>query len=55
MTLRSDGRRVLSVTMQPALYDELIRASRAMDQPTTVVVRAAIKQWLESRQRAPDA
>lgn len=46
MTLRSDGRRVISVTMQPDLYDQLYARCRELDRPITVYVREAIKAAL---------
>jgi predicted DNA-binding protein len=46
MTLRSDGRRVISVTMQPELYDQLYARCRELDRPITVYVREAIKAAL---------
>ena len=46
MTLRSDGRRVISVTMQPDLYDRLYAKCRQLDQPVTVFVRELLKQAL---------
>jgi predicted DNA-binding protein len=46
MTLRSDGRRVISVTMQPELYDQLCSRCRELDRPITVYVRDAIKAAL---------
>ena len=50
MTLRSDGRRVVSVTMQPALYDRLYLACKQQDIPVSVLCREAIKAYLESNQ-----
>lgn len=47
MTVRSDGRRIVSVTMQPALYDQLYEACKELDQPVTVWVREAIKARLQ--------
>jgi len=46
MTLRSDGRRVISATMQPKLYDRLYAHCRNLDTPITVFVREAIKAAL---------
>jgi predicted DNA-binding protein len=46
MTLRSDGRRVISATMQPELYDRLYAHCKELDTPITVFVRNAIKQAL---------
>ena len=46
MTLRSDGRRVLSATMQPDLYDRVYAHCKKMDIPITVFVREALKQAL---------
>jgi hypothetical protein len=46
MTLRSDGRRVISATMQPELYDQLYAHCRQLDLPITVFVREAIKAAL---------
>jgi predicted DNA-binding protein len=51
MTLRSDGRRVVSVTMQPELYDQLYEACRHLDLPVTVWVREAIKAQLERQEQ----
>jgi hypothetical protein len=42
MTLRKDGRRIVSVTMKPALYDQLNAHCKALDVPITVFVREAI-------------
>lgn len=46
MTLRSDGRRVISATMQPELYDRLYAHCRELDIPITVFMRNAIKAAL---------
>ena len=46
MTLRSDGRRVISATMQPELYDRLYAHCRKLDIPITVFMRNAIKAAL---------
>ena len=46
MTLRSDGRRVISATMQPELYDRVREHCRNLDIPITVFVREALKQAL---------
>jgi len=46
MTLRSDGRRVISATMQPELYDRLYAHCKALDLPITVFVRDAISKAL---------
>jgi predicted DNA-binding protein len=46
MTLRSDGRRVISATMQPELYEQLYAHCRKLDTPITVFVREAIKAAL---------
>lgn len=46
MTLRSDGRRVISATMQPELYDRLYAHCKEMDIPVTVFMRDAIKAAL---------
>ena len=48
MSLRSDGRRVISVTMQKELYDRLYAHCRNLDQPVSVFVREAIKRALLS-------
>ena len=50
MTLRSDGRRIISVTMQPELYDQLYEACKELDLPVTVWCREAIKAHLERRE-----
>ncbi len=42
MSLRRDGRRIVSVTMKPPLYDELIERCKALDVPVTVFAREAI-------------
>jgi len=47
MTLRSDGRRVVSVTMQPELYAQLYEACKRLDLPVTAWVREAIKRELQ--------
>jgi predicted DNA-binding protein len=52
MTLRSDGRRVISVTMQPDLYDQLYARCKELDRPITVFVREAIKSALLPRAEA---
>lgn len=52
MTLRSDGRRVISATMHPDLYDRLYSHCRELDIPVTVFMRDAIKAALPP---APDA
>jgi len=52
MTLRSDGRRVISATMQPELYEQLRSRCKELDTPLTVFVREAIKAALAF---APDA
>lgn len=44
MTVRSDGRRVISLTMQPAIYEMLYEHCRKIDQPITVFVRELIKR-----------
>jgi hypothetical protein len=46
MTLRSDGRRVVSVTMQPELYDQLYETCKRLDLPVTVWCREAIRLQL---------
>lgn len=46
MTLRSDGRQVISATMQPELYDRLYAHCKKRDIPITVFVREAIKASL---------
>ena len=46
MTLRSDGRRVISVTMQQELYDRLYAHCRNLDQPVSLFVRELLKQAL---------
>jgi siroheme synthase (precorrin-2 oxidase/ferrochelatase) len=46
MTLRSDGRRVISATMQPELYDRLYAHCKELDIPVTVFMRKAIKDAL---------
>jgi predicted DNA-binding protein len=46
MTLRSDGRRVISVTMQPELYERLYAHCKERDMPITVFVRNAIESAL---------
>jgi hypothetical protein len=48
MTLRSDGRRVISATMHPDLYDQLCAHCTGLDIPITVFVREAIKAALLS-------
>ena len=48
MTLRSDGRRVISATMHPDLYDQLYAHCTGLDIPITVFVREAIKEALLS-------
>jgi predicted DNA-binding protein len=51
MTIRSDGRRVISVTMQPDLYDQLYARCKELDRPITVFVREAISQALNAEQQ----
>jgi siroheme synthase (precorrin-2 oxidase/ferrochelatase) len=46
MTIRSDGRRVISATMQPELYERLYAHCRDLDIPITVFVREALQQAL---------
>ena len=46
MTLRSDGRRVISATMQPELYEQLYAHCKELDIPITVFVREAISRAL---------
>jgi predicted DNA-binding protein len=46
MTLRSDGRRVISATMQPELYQRLYAHCKQLDIPVTVFMREAIKAAL---------
>lgn len=46
MTLRSDGRRVISATMHPDLYDRLYAHCKELDIPVTVFMRKAIKDAL---------
>lgn len=46
MTLRSDGRRVISATMQPELYERLYAHCKELDIPITVFVREAIAKAL---------
>lgn len=46
MTLRSDGRRVISVTMHPDIYNRLYAHCKKLDIPVTVFMRNAIKQSL---------
>jgi predicted DNA-binding protein len=46
MTLRSDGRRVVSVTMQPELYEQLYATCKRLDLPVTVWCREAIRLQL---------
>lgn len=50
MTLRSDGRRVISATMQPELYERLYAHCRKHDKPITVFVREAIQAALPIKQ-----
>jgi predicted DNA-binding protein len=51
MTIRKDdGRRVVSLTMQPELYERLQAMCRQRDLPVTVWVREAIKAHLEREQ-----
>jgi siroheme synthase (precorrin-2 oxidase/ferrochelatase) len=46
MTLRSDGRRVISATMQPELYERVYAHCKQLDIPVTVFVRDAINAAL---------
>ena len=46
MTLRSDGRRVISATMQPELYERVYAHCKELDIPVTVFMREAIKAAL---------
>jgi predicted DNA-binding protein len=50
MTLRSDGRRVVSVTMQPELYARLYAICKRLDLPVTAWVREAIRERLERQE-----
>ncbi len=51
MTLRPDGRRVLSATMQPELYERLVAHCHKVDLPITVFVRHAIRDALEQAEK----
>lgn len=51
MTIRPDGRRVISVTMQTEMHQHLISRCRELDQPITVFVREAIKRALQQGAR----
>ncbi len=53
MTLRSDGRRVISATMQPELYDRLYAHCKELDIPVTVFVREAISKALPAEKPRP--
>ena len=55
MSLRTNGRRIISVTMQPHLHEELCATCRRLDVPLTVWVREAIKVQLESQKPYPCA
>jgi len=46
MTLRSDGRRVISATMHPDLYNRLYAHCKQLDVPVTVFMRDAINAAL---------
>jgi siroheme synthase (precorrin-2 oxidase/ferrochelatase) len=46
MTLRSDGRRVISATMQPELYERVYAHCKQLDIPVTVFMREAVKAAL---------
>ena len=51
MSLRKDGRRIVSVTMKPCLYDELIERCKALDIPVTVFAREALVTALGKAQQ----
>lgn len=60
MSLRKDGRRIVSVTMKPELYEQLIERCRELDLPVTVFARNAITAALWSAlathsERTPEA
>lgn len=46
MTIRADGRRVISVTMPIELYDTLYLIAKQRDVPVTVLCREAIRSYL---------
>jgi hypothetical protein len=47
MTLRSDGRRLIQLTMRPDLYDRIREHCRRLDVPITVWARSVIVAALE--------
>lgn len=51
MTIRSDGRRIISVTMLPELYERLREHCRLIDRPLTVFTRSAIEEKLVRDER----
>ena len=54
MSLRSDGRHIVSVTMQPELYAQLYEACKRLDLPVTVWVREAIKRELQRQEQGTE-
>jgi hypothetical protein len=51
MTLRADGRHVISVTMLPELYHKTRAAAALDDKPISVWVREVIKEELEQQEK----
>jgi hypothetical protein len=54
MTIRPDGRRVISVTMWPELFHRLQAYCHQTDQPLTVYVRRVLDESLPPLQKADD-
>jgi len=50
MSLRKDGRRIISVTLKPSLYEELVEECKELDVPVTVFARKAIATALAAKQ-----
>lgn len=46
MTLRSDGRRLIQLTMKPDLYERIREHCDSLDLPVTVWVRELVKREL---------
>jgi predicted DNA-binding protein len=54
MTLRPDGRRVISVTMWPELFERLQAHCHRTDQPLTVYVRHLLDESLPPLRKKDD-
>ena len=49
MTIRSDGRRLIQLTMKPDLYDRIRQHCSSLDLPMTVWIRGLIDHALKSK------